>query len=85
MATGASTADLTIVLIDVPGRAYSSSRAVYAYIASLLGIPRVAVAVNKMDLIEFREEVFCGIEHDFIEFARDPRISRSALLSRSAR
>jgi bifunctional enzyme CysN/CysC/sulfate adenylyltransferase subunit 1 len=70
MATGASTADLTIVLIDARKGVLPQSRR-HAYIASLLGIPRVAVAINKMDLLEFREDVFCSIERDFLEFARD--------------
>src|SRR6478609_4279984 len=50
MATGASTADLAIVLIDARNGVQPQSRR-HAYIAALLGIPRIAVAVNKMDLV----------------------------------
>jgi sulfate adenylyltransferase large subunit len=69
MATGASTAQLAIVLIDArKGMLPQSKR--HAYIASLLGIPRVVVAVNKMDLVDFRQDVFAAIEADFLAFAR---------------
>ena len=59
MATGASTADLAIILIDARNGVQPQSRR-HAYIAALLGIPRFAVAVNKMDLVDFREDVFDG-------------------------
>ncbi len=64
MATGASTADLAIVLIDARNGVQPQSRR-HAYIAALLGIPRIAVAVNKMDLVGFREEVFESIRAEF--------------------
>jgi sulfate adenylyltransferase large subunit len=70
MATGASTASLTIVLIDARKGVLPQSRR-HAFIASLLGIPRVAVAVNKMDLVDFSREAFQAIERDFTIFARD--------------
>ncbi|MBV8817680.1 MAG: sulfate adenylyltransferase subunit CysN [Acidobacteriaceae bacterium] len=70
MATGASTADLTIVLIDARKGVLPQSRR-HAYIASLLGIPRVAVAINKMDLVGFSEEIYNEIVRDFEEFAQD--------------
>jgi len=57
MATGASTADLAIVLIDARKGVLVQSRR-HAFITALLGIRFVAVAVNKMDLVEFREDVF---------------------------
>ena len=57
MATGASTADLAIVLVDARNGVLPQSRR-HAYIASLLGIPHVVVAVNKMDLVDYSEEVF---------------------------
>src|SRR6185437_12097644 len=68
MATGASTADLAIILIDARYGVLPQSRR-HAFIASLLGIPHLVVAVNKMDLMEFREEVFNSIRQDFIAFA----------------
>ncbi len=52
MATGASTADLAIVLIDARNGVLQQSRR-HAFIATLLGIPRIVVAVNKMDLVDY--------------------------------
>ena len=69
MATGASTADVAVVLVDARKGVLPQSRR-HAYIASLLGIPRAVVAVNKMDLVDFRQDVFERIEADFREFAR---------------
>src|SRR5581483_11033164 len=69
MATGASTADLAIVLVDARKGVLPQSRR-HAFIASLLGIPRAVVAVNKMDLVDFSREIFERIEADFRGFAR---------------
>jgi sulfate adenylyltransferase large subunit len=69
MATGASTADLAIVLIDARYGVLPQSRR-HAYLASLFGIPHLAVAVNKMDLVDFREDVFDEIREAFAAFAR---------------
>ena len=69
MATGASTANLAIILIDARYGVLPQSRR-HAYIASLLGIPHIVVAVNKMDLVEFRREVFEEIRRDFEAFAK---------------
>src|SRR5215471_11353068 len=68
MATGASTADLAIVLIDARYGVLPQSRR-HAFIASLLHIPHLVVAVNKMDLVDFREEVFTAIRDEFSGFA----------------
>ena len=64
MATGASTADLAIILIDARNGVQPQSRR-HAYIASLLGIPQFIVAVNKMDLVEYSESVFNEIRDEF--------------------
>src|SRR6201993_2384663 len=69
MATGASTANLAIILIDARYGVLPQSRR-HAFIASLLGIPHLVVAVNKMDLVEFREEIFTSIRDEFRAFAR---------------
>ena len=69
MATGASTADLAIVLIDARYGVLPQSRR-HAFIASLLGIPHIVVTVNKMDLVDFREDVFTAIRDEFQAFAR---------------
>ena len=64
MATGASTADAAVVLIDASKGVLIQSRR-HAYIASLLRVKHVIVAVNKMDLINFDEATFHAIEEDF--------------------
>jgi sulfate adenylyltransferase subunit 1 len=61
MATGASTADLAIILIDARKGILTQSRR-HAFIASLLGIRHLVAAVNKMDLVDYSEEVYRGIE-----------------------
>ncbi len=68
MATGASTANLAIVLVDARHGVLPQSRR-HAYIASLLGIQHIVIAVNKMDLVDFSEEVFEKIRREFSEFA----------------
>ena len=68
MATGASTANLAIVLIDARYGVLPQSRR-HAYIAALLGIPHIVAAVNKMDLVAFREDVFTAIQQEFQAFA----------------
>ena len=64
MATGASTADASVVLIDAGKGVLVQSRR-HAYIASLLRVRHILVAVNKMDLVGYNEEVFRAIERDF--------------------
>ncbi len=68
MVTGASTADLAIVLIDARNGIVEQSRR-HAFIASLLRIPHLVVAINKMDLVDFDQEVFESIRREFTEFA----------------
>jgi len=68
MATGASTADLAIVLIDATKGLLPQTRR-HAYIASLLGIPNVLAAVNKMDLVDYREDIFLQLQNDFLALA----------------
>ena len=69
MATGASTADLAIILIDARNGVLPQSRR-HAYIAALLGIRHFVVAVNKMDLMDFSEQVFHEIEQEFRGFTK---------------
>jgi sulfate adenylyltransferase large subunit len=73
MATGASTADLAIILIDARHGVLPQSRR-HAYIASLLGIRRMAVAINKMDLVNFSEPRFEEIRKEFTAFARQLQV-----------
>jgi bifunctional enzyme CysN/CysC/sulfate adenylyltransferase subunit 1 len=68
MATGASTADLAVILVDgAKGLLPQTLR--HAYISSLLGIPSVLAAINKMDLVDFSEERFRMLEEEFIALA----------------
>lgn len=68
MATGASTADLTIVLVDASKGVLTQTKR-HAFIASLMGVPRLLVAINKMDLVNYREAVFEEIRSEFSDFA----------------
>ena len=68
MATGASTANLAIILIDARNGVLPQSKR-HAFIASLLGIQHVVIAVNKMDLVDYDEELFASICSDFRQFA----------------
>ncbi len=68
MATGASTASLAVILIDaVNGVSVQSRR--HAFITTLLGIRHLVVAVNKMDLVDWSQEVFDSIREEFTAFA----------------
>jgi len=70
MVTGASTAELAVVLIDATNGVLPQSRR-HGFIASLLQIPHMIVAVNKMDLVDYDEERFRQIEDEFREFAEN--------------
>lgn len=70
MATGASTADVAIILIDARKGILPQSKR-HAYIAALLGIPRVVAAINKMDLVDFSEEVFRQHEKDLTALSKN--------------
>lgn len=67
MATGASTCDLAIILIDARYGVQTQTRR-HSYITSLLGIKHLVVAVNKMDLVGFSEETFEQIKADYLAF-----------------
>lgn len=69
MATGASTCDLAIILIDARKGIQTQTRR-HSYIISLLGIKNVVVAVNKMDLMNFEESVFENIKADYSKLAQ---------------
>jgi sulfate adenylyltransferase large subunit len=68
MATGASTASLAVVLVDARNGVLPQTRR-HAAISSLLGIPRIVLAVNKMDLVDYSEQRFDEIRRDFLSFA----------------
>jgi len=69
MVTGASTADLSVILVDARKGVLEQSKR-HAYISALLGIPHLVVAINKMDLVDFDEETFDAIVREFSDFAR---------------
>jgi sulfate adenylyltransferase large subunit len=69
MVTGASTADLAIVLVDARNGVVEQTKR-HAFIASLLGIPHIVVAVNKMDLVGWSEDRFDEIVREFSDFSR---------------
>jgi sulfate adenylyltransferase large subunit len=74
MATGASTASLAVVLVDATKGLLPQTRR-HSYIASLLGIPNLLVAINKMDLAGYQEEVFVRLRKDFLALADQLKIA----------
>src|SRR4026209_2665590 len=68
MATGASNSDLAVILIDARKGVLTQTRR-HAYIASLLGIRHIVLAVNKVDLVDYSQEVFEKIVSDFHSFS----------------
>ncbi len=68
MATGASNCDLAIILIDARHGVQTQTRR-HSFIASLLGIRHIIVAVNKMDLMDYSEETFEEIKKDYLDFS----------------
>jgi len=68
MVTGASTAELAVVLIDARNGVLTQSKR-HGFIASLLGIPHIVVAINKMDLVDWSEDVYESISAEYGSFA----------------
>jgi len=88
MATGASTADVAVVLIDAKafvkaGAQLPQSRR-HTFIASLLRIPHIIAAVNKMDLVDYSEDVFRKVRHEFLDLARKLKLRSVELIPVSA-
>ena len=69
MATGASTCDLAIILIDARHGVLTQTKR-HSFITSLLGIKHVIVAINKMDLVDYSEEIYEQIRKDYSSFAK---------------
>jgi bifunctional enzyme CysN/CysC len=84
MATGASTADLAVVLVDARKGVLTQTRR-HSYICSLLGIRSIVLAVNKIDLVEFSGEVFHRIVADYLSFAKTLDFAQVAPIPLSAR
>src|SRR6056300_806574 len=68
MVTGASTANLAIILVDARHGVVEQTKR-HSLIASLLGIPHVVICINKMDLVDWSEESFNQIKNDYKQFA----------------
>lgn len=78
MATGASTCDLAIILVDARHGVEDQTRR-HSYIASLLGIRHLVVAINKMDLKGYNEQVYNEIKDDYLAFAKQINLDTSSL------
>ena len=83
MVTGASTAELAVILIDARKGVLTQTRR-HSYLAALLGIRHIAVAVNKMDLVDYSEDIFNKIERDYREFARQIKLDAVTCIPVSA-
>jgi bifunctional enzyme CysN/CysC len=83
MATGASTADLAVILLDARKGLVEQGRR-HAFIASLLGIPHVIVCVNKMDLVGWEQGVFDAVRAEFSRFAARLAVSHVSFIPVSA-
>ena len=68
MVTGASTADVAVILVDASQGVLTQTRR-HSFLTSLLGISHVVLAVNKMDLVDYDPSVFAQIEADYLAFA----------------
>jgi len=83
MVTGASTADVALILIDARKGVLEQSRR-HAFLASLLGIPHLVVCINKMDLVDYSAERFEEIRDDFRRFAMKLEIADLSFVPVSA-
>ncbi|MGZ4628385.1 MAG: sulfate adenylyltransferase subunit CysN [Oryzihumus sp.] len=83
MVTGASTADLALVLVDARKGIVEQSRR-HAFLATLLQVPHIVLCVNKMDLVDYSEEVFDEIHAEFVSFAAKLRVPDLTVLPVSA-
>ncbi|MDT8397153.1 MAG: sulfate adenylyltransferase subunit CysN [Pseudomonadales bacterium] len=83
MATGASNCELAIILIDARHGVQTQTRR-HTFIATLLGIQHIIVAINKMDLMDFSEEVYDRIKQDYLDFTRELEIPNLSFIPISA-
>jgi bifunctional enzyme CysN/CysC len=84
MATGASNSELAVILIDARKGVLTQTRR-HAYIASLLGIRHVVLAINKIDLVNYAQDVFEPIVEDFKAFSKDLGFTNLVAIPMSAR
>lgn len=83
MVTGASTADVAILMVDARRGILTQTRR-HSYLASLIGIPHVVVAINKMDLVDYSEKTYNQIKEDYLEFAEQIGIKQITFIPMSA-
>ncbi|GAA2020790.1 hypothetical protein GCM10009740_06540 [Terrabacter terrae] len=83
MVTGASTADLALVLVDARKGLVEQSRR-HAFLATLLQVPHLVLVVNKMDLVDFSQEVYERIRDEFTQFAAKLRVPDLTVMPVSA-
>ena len=83
MVTGASTADVAIILIDARKSILTQTRR-HSFIVNLLGIKHIIVAINKMDLVEYKEEIFEDIKKDYTTLADELGIENKYFIPLSA-
>jgi bifunctional enzyme CysN/CysC len=83
MVTGASTADLAVILIDARKGVLTQTRR-HSYLAALLGIRHIVLAVNKMDLVDYSQEIFTQIERDYRGFAQQIKLEAITCIPVSA-
>jgi len=76
MVTGASTANLAIILIDARYGVQTQTKR-HSFINKLLGINHIVIAVNKMDLMDFKEDVFEKIKADYLKFAKELELTHN--------
>ena len=84
MVTGASTADLSIILVDARHGVLEQTVR-HSYISSLLGIPHIVVAINKMDLVDFSQEVYDKIVEDYRKMSETLHIKNVVFIPISAK
>jgi len=83
MITGASTADVAIILIDARKGVLTQTRR-HSYLVSLIGIKHVVLAINKLDMVGYSEEVFNRIDHDYRVFAKKVGLQNIVTIPMSA-
>lgn len=83
MVTGASTADVAVILIDARQGVLTQTRR-HSMICSALGIKQVVIAINKMDLVDYRQDVFDRILEDYQAFAKDLQFTEMTVIPMSA-
>ncbi|MGC6433860.1 MAG: sulfate adenylyltransferase subunit 1 [Crocinitomicaceae bacterium] len=83
MFTGASNADLAIILVDARNGITDQTKR-HSMISSILDVPHVLVCVNKMDLVNYDEKVFNQIQEDYLEFSKSLKFNKVSFLPASA-